>query len=132
MSTTARYENEITNIDNYQTEEQRRYLARQTQAKMSHIGTLSEHRTSQQTSMNKLKMSIEFDNLDLITTEKMNGNKSEQRSSQQQPKQPKKEKSLTKQSDEVKREKDFPSFRVKYFSLLNWMSPIVIHRPLYF
>ena len=99
---------------------------------MSHIGTLSEHRTSQQTSMNKLKMSIEFDNLDLITTEKMNGNKSEQRSSQQQPKQPKKEKSLTKQSDEVKREKDFPSFGVKYFSLLDWMSLIVIHRLLYF
>ena len=129
MSTKAQYENEVANIDNYQTEEQRRYLARQTQAKISDIGTRCEHRTSQQTSMNKLQMSIEFDNLDLITTEKMNGNKSERRSSQQQAK---KKKSLTKQSNEVKREKDFPSFRVKHFSLLDWMSPIVIHRLLYF
>ncbi|CAF0842002.1 unnamed protein product [Rotaria sordida] len=91
VSIKNRYENEISNINDYEAEEQRRYLARQTQIKMQ---------SKRKISTNKINIETVFDNSKNISTEKKIKIDNIDKSNLQKPRQPKKERSLTKQSDE--------------------------------
>ncbi|CAF1013353.1 unnamed protein product [Rotaria sordida] len=91
LSIKNRYENEISNINDYEAEEQRRYLARQTQIKMQ---------SKRKISTNKINIETVFDNSKNISTEKKIKIDNIDKSNLQKPRQPKKERSLTKQSDE--------------------------------
>ncbi|CAF3689928.1 unnamed protein product [Rotaria socialis] len=105
LSTKTRYENDISNINDYEAEEQRRQLARKTEAKTSNSKMQSKRETSRKTATNKINVETVFDSSQYISTEKVPGQKkiitdSSEKSNVHKPKQPKRERSLTKQSDE--------------------------------
>ncbi|CAF2673913.1 unnamed protein product [Rotaria sp. Silwood2] len=95
LSTKNRYENDISNVNDYEAEEQRRQLARQTQVKMQ-----AKRDTSRKTTTNKINIETVFNSSKYISTEKKFKTDSTDKSNLQKPQQPKKERSLTKQSDE--------------------------------
>jgi hypothetical protein len=106
LPTKNRYENDISNIDDYETEERRRLLARQNQVKMSDMAAQTKRATSRKKSMNTIEVEKVFDSSEYIFTEKTVGKRTKtggsEKSNLQQPKQPKRERSLTSQSDEVR------------------------------
>ncbi|CAF4706264.1 unnamed protein product [Rotaria sp. Silwood1] len=65
LSTKTRYENDISNIDDYEAEEQRRQLARQTQVRMQ-----TKRETSRKATTNKINVETVFDSSKYISTEK--------------------------------------------------------------
>jgi len=110
LSTKNRYENDISDIDDYQSEEQQRRLTRQTQVKLSNDAThlKSKRVTSRKLSSNTFEVEKDFDASEYISTEQIGGktmktgNSNKSNLQKQQPRQPKKERSLTGQTDEVK------------------------------
>lgn len=107
LSTKSRYENDITNINDYQVEEQRRNVVRQNQAKVSNVANQSKREKPG----HKMNIETEFDSTKYFSTEKILGKRlktdNNDKSNFQKPRQPKKERSLTKQLDEVKFLKTF-------------------------
>ncbi len=106
LSTKTRYENDISNIDDYQAEEQQRRLTRQNQIKKSDIAQQSKRISSRKKSPNSVNDETQFDSSEYISNKKIfvKRLKSDdlEKSDLHQPRQPKKERSLTSQSDEVK------------------------------
>ncbi|CAF4670423.1 unnamed protein product [Rotaria sp. Silwood1] len=96
LSTKTRYENDISNIDDYEAEEQRRQLARQTQVRMQ-----TKRETSRKATTNKINVETVFDSSKYISTEKKVKTDITGKTNSQKPRQPKRERSLTKQSDEA-------------------------------
>ena len=121
LSTKDRYERDIANIDDYENEERRRRQERQTQAKMSDIAAQSKKATGRKKSAENTAIESTFDGSEYISTVKTVGKRSRgnenEKSKVQQPKQPKRERSLTSQIDEVKH------FSSISFSLLHFQIP---------
>ncbi len=106
LPTKNRYENDISNIDDYENEERRRHVARQNQVKISEMAQQSKRTTSRKKSTNPIEIEPEFDGSEYISTKKITGKRMKanenEKSNLQQPRQPKKERSLTSQAEEVK------------------------------
>ena len=121
LSTKDRYERDIANIDDYENEERRRRQERQTQVKMSDIAAQSKTATGRKKSAENTAIESTFDGSEYISTVKTVGKRSRgnenEKSKVQQPRQPKRERSLTSQIDEVKH------FSSILFSLVQFQMP---------
>jgi lipopolysaccharide export LptBFGC system permease protein LptF len=130
LSTKNRYENDISNIDDYQVEEQRRRLTRQNQIKIS---SQSKRTTSRKKSMNINDVETNFDGSELISShfeEKKIRTNNNEGLNLQKPKQPKKERSLTENLEEVQFYKELIFFFLLIFEFsfpLNRNILVVIH-----
>ena len=106
LSTKDRYERDIANIDDYENEERRRRTERQNQVKMSDIAAQSKKATGRKKFAENISIEPTFDGSEYISTVKTLGKRAKssgnERSNAQQPRQPKRERSLTSSIDEVK------------------------------
>ncbi|UJR30035.1 hypothetical protein I4U23_017580 [Adineta vaga] len=105
LPTKTRYRNEIADIDDYHNEEQRRRSTQQTQVKTSDENVQSKSKrmtTPRKKSINAIEIEKLFDESEYISTKKNNKKQdyTSKSNQNQQPRQPKKERSLTKQSHE--------------------------------
>jgi hypothetical protein len=106
IPTKDRYETDISNIDDYENEERRRRVERQNQVKMSDIAAQSKKAIGRKKAATNIEIEPEFDGSEYISTPKTVGKRTKasetDKSKPQQPRQPKKERSLTSKIDEVK------------------------------
>ncbi|CAF1091432.1 unnamed protein product [Adineta ricciae] len=105
LSTKSRYENEIADIADYHSEEQRRRTVRQNQARLTHENAQpkSNQMAPRKKSANAIEIEKLFDETEYISPKKTTrqvAKPTEKFNQNQQPRQPRKERTLTKQPNE--------------------------------
>ncbi len=133
LPTKDQYQTDISNIDDYENEERRRRVERQNQVKMSDIAAQSKKATARKKTAINIEVEPEFDGSEYISTPKIVGKRTKVNESDkfksQQPRQPKKERSLTSQVNEVKFSQRIHFFSFYFISsLLIRMNLVVIHQ----